>query len=72
MGVKNHTNRRHDSPLPPLPHPPTPSFFQAGAFDGWTYAQIEAAHPEEFAARRRDKLRYRYPAGESYMDVVQR
>lgn len=54
--------------------PPTPSFFptQAGAFDGWTYAQIEAAHPEEFAARRRDKLRYRYPAGESYMDVVQR
>ena len=40
---------------------------QAGAFDGWTYAQIEAEHPAEFAARKRDKLRYRYPAGESYM-----
>ena len=40
---------------------------QAGAFDGWTYAQIEAEHPSEFAARKRDKLRYRYPAGESYM-----
>ena len=40
---------------------------QAGAFDGWTYAQVEAEHPSEFAARKRDKLRYRYPAGESYM-----
>ena len=50
--------------------PPSPP--QAGAFDGWTYAQIAAAHPDEFAARRADKLRYRYPAGESYMDVVQR
>lgn len=57
---------------PPLTTLPPPSHPQAGAFDGWTYAQIEAAHPDEFAARRADKLRYRYPAGESYMDVVQR
>ena len=61
--------RRADHPKPPSAPPPPP---QAGAFDGWTYAQIEAAHPDEFAARRADKLRYRYPAGESYMDVVQR
>ena len=28
--------------------------------------------PEEFEARKRDKLRYRYPRGESYLDVIQR
>jgi hypothetical protein len=27
--------------------------------------------PEEFAARAADKLRYRYPQGESYEDVIQ-
>ena len=32
---------------------------QAGVFDGWTYAQIEKDRPEEFAARKADKLRYR-------------
>lgn len=28
--------------------------------------------PEVHAARKEDKLRYRYPQGESYMDVIQR
>ena len=32
---------------------------QAGVFDGWTYDQIAEKHPEEYAARKRDKLRYR-------------
>ena len=32
---------------------------QAGVFDGWTYAKIEKDRPEEFAARKADKLRYR-------------
>ncbi|BDA46799.1 6-phosphofructo-2-kinase/fructose-2,6-bisphosphatase 4 [Coccomyxa sp. Obi] len=45
---------------------------QAGIFDGWTYEEIAEKHPEEYAARKRDKLRYRYPSGESYMDVIQR
>lgn len=44
----------------------------AGSFDSWTYAEVEAKHPEEAAARRADKLRYRYPRGESYEDVIQR
>ncbi|KAK9817958.1 hypothetical protein WJX72_004907 [[Myrmecia] bisecta] len=44
----------------------------AGVFDGMTYEEIERKMPEEFAARKRDKLRYRYPSGESYMDVIQR
>ncbi|EFJ46639.1 hypothetical protein VOLCADRAFT_30993, partial [Volvox carteri f. nagariensis] len=45
---------------------------QAGACDGLTYEEIEQRFPEEFAARQKDKLRYRYPAGESYLDVIQR
>ena len=41
----------------------------AGACEGLTYAEIKAAQPEEYAARMQDKLRYRYPRGESYLDV---
>lgn len=44
----------------------------AGACDGMTYGEIEAKMPNEFEARKRDKLRYRYPRGESYQDVVAR
>ncbi|CAG9464718.1 unnamed protein product [Pedinophyceae sp. YPF-701] len=45
---------------------------QAGTCDGMTYEEISDKMPEEFAARKGDKLRYRYPSGESYLDVVQR
>jgi 6-phosphofructo-2-kinase/fructose-2,6-biphosphatase len=34
--------------------------------------QIAAKYPAEFEARKADKLRYRYPRGESYLDLVQR
>lgn len=44
----------------------------AGDRDGMTYAEIAARHPDEFAARSADKLRYRYPQGESYMDLIDR
>ena len=44
----------------------------AGVCDGMTYAEIEAQMPEEFAARAADKLHYRYPRGESYIDVIGR
>jgi broad specificity phosphatase PhoE/predicted kinase len=44
----------------------------AGVCEGMTYAQIEKQMPDEFDARARDKLRYRYPRGESYEDVIQR
>ena len=33
---------------------------QAGVFDGWTYKEIEEQKPQEFAARKADKLRYRW------------
>jgi len=44
----------------------------AGACDGMTYAEIEQTMPDEFARRQMDKLSYRYPRGESYMDVMLR
>lgn len=44
----------------------------AGVCDGMTYAEIEREMKDEFAARRRDKLHYRYPRGESYQDVIHR
>ena len=45
---------------------------QSGVCDGLTYAEIKDQMPEEYEMRKKDKLRYRYPSGESYMDVIQR
>ncbi|KAG2669923.1 hypothetical protein I3760_14G058900 [Carya illinoinensis] len=44
----------------------------AGVCDGMTYEEINKNMPEEYEARKKDKLRYRYPRGESYLDVIQR
>jgi len=44
----------------------------AGSCDGMTYKEIEAVYPDEFKRRQDDKLSYRYPRGESYMDVMLR
>jgi broad specificity phosphatase PhoE/predicted kinase len=44
----------------------------AGVCDGMTYHEIAETMPEEYAARQKDKLRYRYPRGESYQDVILR
>lgn len=44
----------------------------AGTCDGMTYKEIEAVMPLEFEARQKNKLSYRYPRGESYMDVTLR
>lgn len=44
----------------------------AGQCDGMTYAEIEHTFPEEFERRSSDKLAYRYPRGESYLDVIAR
>ncbi len=59
-----------------LPEPPV-SFraldeIDAGVCDGMTYAEVRRRFPDEFAARAKDKLNYRYPRGESYRDVIQR
>ena len=44
----------------------------AGTCDGMTYKEIQQVFPEEFDRRQDDKLCYRYPRGESYMDVTLR
>ncbi|XP_043233080.1 6-phosphofructo-2-kinase/fructose-2,6-bisphosphatase-like isoform X3 [Amphibalanus amphitrite] len=44
----------------------------AGTCEEMTYEEIQHKFPVDFAARDQDKLRYRYPRGESYEDLVAR
>eukprot|EP01130_Rhizamoeba_saxonica_P017850 TRINITY_DN875_c0_g1_i2.p1 TRINITY_DN875_c0_g1~~TRINITY_DN875_c0_g1_i2.p1 ORF type:complete len:478 (-),score=91.73 TRINITY_DN875_c0_g1_i2:253-1653(-) len=44
----------------------------AGQFEGMTYNEIAENHPDEFKARLKNKLTYRYPGGEAYTDVIAR
>ncbi|TNM91447.1 hypothetical protein fugu_019827 [Takifugu bimaculatus] len=44
----------------------------AGLCEEMTYDEVKEKFPEEFALRDEDKYYYRYPAGESYQDLVQR
>lgn len=44
----------------------------AGLCDGMSYEEIEQRLPDQFEARKQNKLRYRYPNGESYLDVIER
>jgi broad specificity phosphatase PhoE/predicted kinase len=44
----------------------------AGLCEGMTYKEVERDCPDEFKARQANKLTYRYPQGESYIDVVNR
>ena len=48
------------------------SEIEAGLCDGLAYEDVQTIYPEEFEMRKKDKLRYRYPQGESYLDVIQR
>ncbi|KAG1219209.1 hypothetical protein G6F35_007678 [Rhizopus arrhizus] len=46
----------------------------SGSREGMTYEEIKQSHPQEFEARQKNKLFYRYPGmgGESYIDVIHR
>uniref|UniRef100_A0A2P2HVZ1 6-phosphofructo-2-kinase/fructose-2,6-bisphosphatase-like n=2 Tax=Hirondellea gigas TaxID=1518452 RepID=A0A2P2HVZ1_9CRUS len=44
----------------------------AGVCEEMTYAEIKAKFPSDFEARDKNKLRYRYPRGESYQDLIAR
>lgn len=46
----------------------------AGDFEGMTYDEIAAKHPEEYEKRAKDKLQYIYPGvgGEGYLQVISR
>jgi len=43
-----------------------------GICDGMTYEEVASTYPENYKERQFDKLRYRYPRGESYLDLIQR
>ena len=45
---------------------------EVGVCDGLSYDQIKDNFPNEYKNREQDKLRYRYPRGESYMDIISR
>ena len=45
---------------------------EVGICDGMSYENIKNRFPVEFRSRNEDKLRYRYPRGESYLDVLSR
>ena len=44
----------------------------AGIGENMTYDEFAVLHPEEDKLRKKDKLNYRYPEGESYIDLLQR
>ncbi|KYN04929.1 PREDICTED: 6-phosphofructo-2-kinase/fructose-2,6-bisphosphatase-like [Cyphomyrmex costatus] len=44
----------------------------AGVCEGLSYEEMQEQYPQEFAWRDQDKLRYRYPWGESYIDAMLR
>jgi len=44
----------------------------AGDYDQLTYEQIKEYYPIEYQKRQLDKLGYRYPNGESYVDLTNR
>jgi len=44
----------------------------AGDFDGLSYGEVKCRFPSEYEARKDDKLNYRYPNGESYVDLLKR
>jgi broad specificity phosphatase PhoE len=43
-----------------------------GAADGLTYLEIAHRYPDKIKEREKDKLRFRFPRGESYLDVISR
>lgn len=43
-----------------------------GLFDGMNYQEIKEKYPEEFSQRQENKLDYRFPRGESYLDLIHR
>lgn len=45
---------------------------EVGICDGLSYEQVKIKFPDEYRSRQGNKLTYRYPRGESYLDVLTR
>ena len=43
-----------------------------GIFENLTHKEMTEKYPKEFKDRQNDKLSYRYPRGESYLDLIHR
>lgn len=56
----------------PAEHIASLNELHAGVCEGLTYEEMQDKFPQEFAWRDQDKLRYRYPWGESYVDIMAR
>ncbi|XP_076468901.1 6-phosphofructo-2-kinase/fructose-2,6-bisphosphatase-like isoform X2 [Babylonia areolata] len=56
----------------PMDHWKALNEIDAGVCEGMMYEEIQEKYPKEFANRDKDKFHYRYPAGESYQDLVAR
>lgn len=44
----------------------------AGICEHKTYEEIKKLYPDDYEKRNKDKLNYRYPSGESYIDLISR
>ncbi|VVC41128.1 Histidine phosphatase superfamily,P-loop containing nucleoside triphosphate hydrolase,6- [Cinara cedri] len=56
----------------PIEHVPALNELYAGVCEGLSYEEMQCKFPQEFAWRDQDKLQYRYPWGESYIDIMTR
>lgn len=48
------------------------SEIDAGKCENLTYKEVEEKYPNIYEERQSDKLGFKYPGGESYMDVIMR
>ncbi|KAK6628433.1 hypothetical protein RUM43_002247 [Polyplax serrata] len=69
---KRRTNQTAKGILAPIESLEPLNELDAGVCEGLTYEEMQEHYPQEFAWRDQDKLRYRYPWGESYLDIMQR
>jgi broad specificity phosphatase PhoE/adenylate kinase family enzyme len=69
---KKRTKQTAQGVVAPVEHIVALNELDAGICEGMTYEEMQEKFPQEFAWRDQDKLRYRYPWGESYLDIVAR
>ncbi|XP_014254083.1 6-phosphofructo-2-kinase/fructose-2,6-bisphosphatase [Cimex lectularius] len=69
---KKRTKQTAEGIKAPVEHLLALNELDAGICEGMTYEEMQEKFPQEFAWRDQDKLRYRYPWGESYVDIMTR
>ena len=73
MNIRNQIKKNHPTCQPPLlVERRELREIDSGICDSMTYEEIQAQFPVEWEERQRFKLEYRYPNGESYLDVIHR